>query len=141
MFNDQRDATMEFFAATFPDSAVPNVARTGTDGPIRAAEFAVRGQAIRRHHGGPFFAFCDGFSLDVDCEEQAEVDEYWGKFVMAGARPTQCSWIKDPFGRSWQAVPGRFRQRIRDSDPRKVTAVMEAIMTMVKLDVAARERA
>ncbi|MDA1092097.1 MAG: VOC family protein [Acidobacteria bacterium] len=77
----------------------------------------------------------------VDCEDQAEVDEYGGKLVKAGATPTACGWIKDPFGLSWQIVPKRFMQLIRDSDPRKVKAVMEAMMTMVKLDVAALERA
>ena len=93
------------------------------------------------YNGGPYFAFSEGFSLYVDGEDQAEVDEYWGKLVKAGARPTQCGWIKDPFGLSWQIVPKRFMQLIGDSDSRKVKAVMEAMMTMVKLDVAALERA
>jgi predicted 3-demethylubiquinone-9 3-methyltransferase (glyoxalase superfamily) len=69
------------------------------------------------------------------------VDDYWDKLVQAGATPTQCGWIKDPFGLSWQIVPRRFTELIRDGDPRKVKAVMEAMMTMVKLDVAELERA
>ena len=93
------------------------------------------------YNGGPYFAFSEGFSLFVDCEDQAEVDEYWGKLVKAGASPSQCGWITDPFGLTWQIVPKRFVQLIRDSDPRKVKAVMAAMMTMVKLDVAALERA
>ena len=77
----------------------------------------------------------------MDCEDQAEVDEYWDKLVEAGAEPSQCGWIKDPFGVTWQIVPRRFMELIGDRDSRKVAAVMKAMMTMVKLDVAALERA
>jgi predicted 3-demethylubiquinone-9 3-methyltransferase (glyoxalase superfamily) len=141
MFNDQLEAAMEFYTATFPDSEIRNVARTGKDGPITAAEFVVGGQVFMGYNGGPYFTFSEGFSLYVDCEDQAEVDEYWDKLVKAGAKPTQCGWIKDPFGLSWQIVPQRFIELIRDNDARRVKAVMEAMMTMVKLDVSALERA
>ncbi|MBK9410895.1 MAG: VOC family protein [Gemmatimonadetes bacterium] len=97
MFNDQLDAAIAFYTATFPDSEVRNVARTGTDGPIVSAEFVVGGQVFMGCNGGPYFAFSEGFSLYVDCEDQAGVE--------------------------------------------KVKAVMDAMMTMVKLDVAALERA
>src|SRR5262245_18108139 len=93
------------------------------------------------YNGGPYFSFSEGVSLYVDCADQDEVDRYWDKLVKAGAKPTQCGWIKDPFGLSWQIVPRRFTELIRDRDPRKVKAVMEAMMTMVKLDVAELERA
>jgi len=141
MFNDQLQAAMEFYTATFPDSEIRNVARTGNDGPITSAEFVVGGQVFMGYNGGPYFTFSEGLSLYVDCDDQAEVDEYWDKLVKAGATPTACGWIKDPFGLSWQIVPRRFMELIRDKDARKVQAVMEAMMTMVKLDVAALERA
>jgi predicted 3-demethylubiquinone-9 3-methyltransferase (glyoxalase superfamily) len=92
-------------------------------------------------NGGPHFKFSDGFSLYVDCEDQAEVDEYWDKLVAAGATPTQCGWINDPFGIAWQIVPRRFMQLVGDKDPNKVQAVMDAMLKMVKLDVAALEEA
>ena len=141
MFNDQLEAAIEFYTATFPDSEIRNVARTGKDGPIASAEFVVGGQFFMGYNGGPYFTFSEGLSLYVDCEDQNEVDEYWDKLVRAGAKPTACCWIKDPFGLSWQIVPRRFIELIRDKDPRKVKAVMEAMMTMVKLDVAALEQA
>ena len=141
MFNDQLEAAMTFYTATFPNSEIKNVARTGQDGPIASAEFVVGGQVFMGYNGGPYFTFSEGFSLYVDCEDQAEVDEYWEKLVNAGAEPTACGWIKDPFGISWQIVPRRFMELIRDRDPGKVKAVMEAMMTMVKLDVEALERA
>ena len=141
MFNDQLEAAIEFYTATFPDSRVLNVARTGKDGPINSAEFVVGGQHFMGYNGGPYFSFSEGVSLFVDCADQAEVDEYWDKLVRAGATPSQCGWIKDPFGLSWQIVPRRFTELIRDADPKKVKAVMDAMMTMVKLDVAGLERA
>ncbi len=141
MFNDQLEAAIEFYTATFPDSEIKNVARNGSDGPVMSAEFVVGGQKFMGYNGGSYFTFTEGFSLYVDCEDQAEVDEYWDKLVAAGATPTQCGWITDPFGLSWQIVPRRFMELIGDKDPQKVQAVMAAMMDMIKLDVAALEKA
>lgn len=141
MFNDQLEAAIAFYTTTFPDSEVRNVARTGTDGPVASAEFIVGGQRFMGYNGGPYFSFSEGVSFYVDCADQAEVDEYWDKLVKAGATPTACGWIKDPFGLSWQIVPRRFTELIADANPAKVQAVMAAMMEMVKLDVAALERA
>ena len=141
MFNDQLEAAIEFYTATFPGSEVRHVARNGTDGPVCSAEFVVGGQLFMAYNGGPYFRFSEGVSLYVDCADQAEVDEYWEKIVKAGGKPAQCGWIKDPFGLSWQIVPRRFTELIGDRNPVKVKAVMEAMMTMVKLDVAGLERA
>ena len=141
MFDDQLEAAMAFYTATFPDSEIRNVARTGTDGPITSAEFVVGGQVFMGYNGGSYFSFSEGVSLYVDCDDQAEVDEYWDKLVNAGATPTACGWIKDPFGLSWQIVPRRFMELIRDNNPAKVKATMDAMMTMVKLDIATLERA
>ena len=141
MFNDQLEAAIQFYTATFPDSEVRNLARTGQDGAISSAEFVVGGQRFMGYNGGAYFSFSEGVSLYVDCADQAEVDDYWDKLLQAGATPTACGWIKDPFGLSWQIVPRRFTELIADSDPKKVKAVMDAMMTMVKLDVAALERA
>lgn len=132
---------MAFYTATFPGSEIRNVARTGADGPVSSAEFVVGGQVFMGYNGGPYFSFSEGFSLYVDCADQAEVDDYWDKLVQAGATPTACGWIKDPFGITWQIVPRRFTELIRDSNPAKVKAVMDAMMTMVKLDVAGLEKA
>ncbi len=141
MFNDQLEAAMEFYAATFPDSEIRKVARKGDDGPVTSAEFVVGGQVFMGFNGGPTFNFSSGFSLFVDCEDQAEVDRYWNALIEAGAEPMQCGWITDPFGLTLQIVPRRFMQLIRDDNPSKVQAVMKAMLTMVKLEVAALERA
>ena len=141
MFNDQLEAAIEFYTATFPDSKVKNVARTGKDGPITSAEFVVGGQSFMGYNGGPYFTFSQGFSLFLDCEDQEEVDEYWNKLVDAGATPSQCGWITDQFGVTWQIVPRRFMELINDPNAKKVQGVMEAMLKMVKLDVAALEKA
>ena len=141
MFDDQLEAAIAFYTNTFPDSEIKNVARTGKDGPITSAEFVVGGQSFMGYNGGPYFKFSEGFSLFVDCKDQEEVDEYWTKLTSAGATPSQCGWITDQFGVTWQIVPRRFMELISDKNQKKVQAVMEAMMTMVKLDVAALEGA
>ena len=122
-------------------SEIKNVAQIGEGGPITSAEFVIGGQFFMAYNGGPYFNFSEGFSLFVDCEDQEEVDEYWSKLVNAGATPSQCGWITDQFGVTWQIVPRRFMELIADKNPKKVQAVMEAMMSMIKLDVAALERA
>ncbi|MFN7731317.1 MAG: VOC family protein [Pirellula sp.] len=141
MFNDQLEAAIEFYTATFPDSVIKTVARTGKDGPITSAEFVVGGQSFMGYNGGPYFQFSQGFSLFVRCEDQKEVDHYWERLVSAGATPLQCGWITDPFGVTWQIVPKRFMELIADENPNKVQAVMQAMMTMIKLDVETLEKA
>ena len=141
MFNDQLEAAIAFYTTTFPDSEIKNVARTGKDGPITSAEFVIGGQSFMGYNGGPYFNFSQGFSLFVDCQDQEEVDKYWNKLIGAGATPLQCGWITDPFGVTWQIVPRRFMELISDKNKEKVQAVMDAMMQMVKLDVAALERA
>lgn len=141
MFNDQLEPAIEFYTATFPDSKVVSVARAGKGGPVTSAEFVVGGQSFKAYNGGPHFKFSEAFSLFVECRDQREVDEYWDRLVRAGAKPVKCGWITDRFGLSWQIVPKRFLQLVSDKDPRKAKAVMDAMMQMVKLDVAALERA
>lgn len=141
MFDHQLEAAIDFYTTTFPDSEVRRIARAGDDGPITSAEFVVGGQSFMGFNGGPHFSFSEGVSFFVDCADQAEVDRTWDAFVDAGATPTQCGWIKDPFGLSWQIVPRRFTELIADDNPTRVKAVIDAMMTMKKLDVAALERA
>lgn len=140
MFNDRMDEALEFYAS-FPDSSVTRASRTGKDGPVQSAEFVVGGQTFMAFAGGPHFTFTEGFSLYVDCRDQAEVDFYWKKILDAGGKESMCGWITDPFGLSWQIVPRRFTELIGDSDPKRVSAVIDAMLKMRKLDVAGLEKA
>lgn len=141
MFNNQLEAAIEFYTKTFPDSTVKHAARNGSDASITSAEFVIGGQTFMGYNGGPHFKFSEGFSLFVTCENQAEVDDYWNKLVSAGAKPTRCGWINDQFGVTWQIVPKRFMELVGDSNKNKVKAVIDVMMTMEKLDVAALEKA
>ncbi|MCA8918709.1 MAG: VOC family protein [Planctomycetes bacterium] len=141
MFNEGLEQAIEFYTATFPNSEVCNIAQAGKDGPITSAEFVIGGQRFMGYNGGPHFKFSEAFSLFVNCEDQAEVDEYWAKLLAIGAKPTQCGWINDPWGVSWQIVPKRFMELVADNDSNKVKAVIAAMMEMEKLDVAGLEAA
>ncbi|AKU92670.1 VOC family protein [Vulgatibacter incomptus] len=141
MFNDQLEAAVEFYTATFPGSEVRSMSRACVDGPVTSAEFIVGGQRFMGFNGRPHFRFTEGFSLFVSCEDQREVDEYWEKIVRAGGKPSKCGWITDPFGLSWQIIPRRFVELVGDPNPAKVHAVVTAMMKMTKFDVAALEEA
>ena len=141
MFASGLEDAIAFYTSTFPDSQVRRLSRGGDDGPLVSAEFVVGGQRFMGFNGGDYFSFSEGVSLFVDCEDQAEVDRYWDALVAGGATPTQCGWIKDRFGLSWQIVPRRFMELMADPNPARVQAVVAAMMTMQKLDVAALEAA
>jgi predicted 3-demethylubiquinone-9 3-methyltransferase (glyoxalase superfamily) len=141
MFDNQLEAAIEFYTSTFPDSKIINTIHAGNNGPIISAEFIVGGQRIMGYNGGAHFEFRDSFSLFVNCENQEEVDKYWNKLVSAGAKPVRCGWITDQFGLSWQIIPKRFIELISSTDTKKVNAVMDAMMKMVKFDVAGLEKA
>lgn len=141
MFDDQLGPALDLYMSIFPDSRILQRAQAGENGPVISAEFVVGGQRFMAFNGGPHFKFTDAFSIFVRCEDQAEVDRYWDALVQAGAKPVMCGWITDPFGLSWQIVPKRFMELIGDSNPAKSQAVMRAMRTMVKLDVAGLEKA
>ena len=141
MFDDQLEAAIEFYVATFPDSQVTSVKRAGPGRSVVSAELVIGGQRLMAYNGGSHFKFSDGFSLFVACDDQQEVDSYWEKLIAAGATPTRCGWITDPFGLSWQIVPKRFMELMGDANPAKVQAVIAAMMKMQKLDIAALEKA
>jgi len=134
MFNNNLDAALELYTAIFPGSKVLSKM-------AQSAEFTVGGQKFMAYNGGPHFKFSDAFSVYIRCEDQAEVDRYWSALLKVGAKPTMCGWINDPFGLAWQIVPRRFEELLADKNPKKVKAVVDAMLKMQKLDVAALEKA
>jgi predicted 3-demethylubiquinone-9 3-methyltransferase (glyoxalase superfamily) len=103
-------------------------------------EFRLNDQTFVALNGGPHYQFSPATSFVINCDTQDEVDHYWEKLSEDG-EPNQCGWTTDKFGVTWQIVPRRFMELIGDKNPKKVQAVMAAMMTMVKLDVAALEKA
>lgn len=101
------------------------------------ASFELEGQQFTALNGGPHFKFTEAISLFVNCETQAEVDELWDKLSEDG-HTQQCGWLKDKFGLSWQIVPSVLTELMNDLDPQKSRMVMEAMLQMIKIDIAAR---
>ena len=134
MFNNNLDAALKLYAQIFPGTKIDS--RSG-----QSAEFTVFGQRFMAFDGGPHFKFSDAFSIFVSCEDQREVDTYWNALLKAGSKPTMCGWINDPFGVAWQIVPKRFMEMMGDKNPTKVKAVVDAMLKMQKLDIAALEKA
>jgi predicted 3-demethylubiquinone-9 3-methyltransferase (glyoxalase superfamily) len=103
-------------------------------------EFELDGQPFTALNGGPQFPFTEAISLVVNCKDQKEVDDYWGKLTRGG-KEVQCGWLKDKYGVSWQIVPTIVPELMSDKDPAKRDRVMAAVMKMVKPDIAAMKRA
>jgi predicted 3-demethylubiquinone-9 3-methyltransferase (glyoxalase superfamily) len=104
-------------------------------------EFTLAGLSYQGLNGGPHDPFNDAISLSVSCKDQAEVDRLWGALIADGGKEVQCGWLKDKFGVAWQIVPEELFAMLHDKDRSRSKRVMEAMMQMVKLDLAALRRA
>jgi predicted 3-demethylubiquinone-9 3-methyltransferase (glyoxalase superfamily) len=137
----------EFYAATFPDSHVGPTMNAATDYPGGSqgneltVEFTVLGQAFLGLNGGPNFKPNEAVSFLVYTEDQEETDRYWNAIVSNGGQESECGWCKDRWGFSWQITPRTLMEGMADPDPATAKRVMEAMMTMRKIDISAIERA
>ena len=144
-FDNNAEEAINFYCSIFPDAKLLNATRYGEAGPgpkgsLLSASFQLAGQEFAGLNGGPMFKFNEAVSLVVNCESQAEVDAYWEK-LSAGGQPGQCGWLKDKFGLSWQIVPTALPKLLQHPDPAKAARVMQAMLQMKKLDIAALEQA
>ena len=105
------------------------------------AAFELEGQKFTALNGGPRFKFNESVSFVVNCETQEEIDYFWEKLSSDGGQESQCGWLKDKFGLSWQVVPTILPELISSKDPKKSERVMQAIMQMKKLDIAKLKQA
>jgi predicted 3-demethylubiquinone-9 3-methyltransferase (glyoxalase superfamily) len=105
------------------------------------AEFQLEGQNFVAINGGPHFKFTEAISFVVDCETQEEVDYFWEKLTADGGQESQCAWLKDKYGLSWQIVPRVLIEMLQDKDAQKAQRVMEAMLQMRKIDIATLKRA
>ena len=146
-FDGNAEEAATFYAATFPDSRIDRVNRSPADypsgkaGDVLTVEFTVLGLAFVGLNGGPHFRFTEAVSFQVFTQTQEETDRYWNAIVDGGGTASQCSWCKDRFGLSWQIVPRALSEAMIDPDPAAAKRVMEAMMTMGKIDIAAIEAA
>jgi predicted 3-demethylubiquinone-9 3-methyltransferase (glyoxalase superfamily) len=144
-FNDQAEEAVKLYTSVFKNSRIISTSRYGDAGPgpkgsLMSANFELDGQEFVALNGGPSFTFTEGISLFVDCETQAEVDEYWKK-LSAGGSEGRCGWLKDRFGVSWQVVPRVLSQLLNDPDPARAGRAMNAMLQMNKIEIEQLEEA
>jgi predicted 3-demethylubiquinone-9 3-methyltransferase (glyoxalase superfamily) len=146
-FNKNAEEAAKFYAATFPDSRVTAVHKSPSDypdgkaGDVLTVEFTVLGQPFVGLNGGPAFTFDEAISFQVFTDTQEETDRYWNAIVRNGGQESECSWCKDKFGVSWQIVPRVLIDAMNDADTAAAKRVMDAMMTMKKIDIATIEAA
>ncbi|HEY3948243.1 VOC family protein [Phenylobacterium sp.] len=139
-FDNQARPAAEFYVSVFPNSKIlTDLSNTesapGPTGDVMVVDFEIDGQRVTALNGGPVYKLSAAFSFVIDCEDQAEVDYYWDK-LLEGGQPSQCGWLTDRFGLSWQVVPKALFECIGGPDPAGRERAMAAMMQMVKLDVA-----
>lgn len=136
-FDDQAEQAAKLYTSLFERSKITGVS-PGPDGKVMSVSFELDGQSYIALNGGPSFSFASGISLLVSCDTQAEVDHFWNGLTAYGGSEDRCGWLKDKFGVSWQIIPTALTRGL--SSPR-AGAVVQAMLGMKKLDVAALEKA
>jgi predicted 3-demethylubiquinone-9 3-methyltransferase (glyoxalase superfamily) len=144
-FDNQAEEAMNFYISLFKNSKVLNISRYGKDaaypeGTAFLVTFQLDGQEVMALNAGPEFKFTEAISMYVNCETQAEVDTLWEK-LSEGGEESQCGWLKDKYGLSWQIVPTALGQLMNDKDPEKAKRVMQALLKMSKIDIKKLEEA
>ena len=148
-FDTQAEEAAKFYCSVFKNAKITAISRypeAGQDihrkppGSVMVVAFEIDGMPFTALNGGPNFKFDEAVSFQVLCETQADIDYYWDKLT-EGGQEGPCGWLKDKFGLSWQVVPAAIPKMMADPDAKKSARVMNAFMTMKKLDLAAIERA
>ncbi len=142
----EAEEAAHFYASILPDSRVERVTAlrsetpSGPPGSVKVVDFTLLGQRFQAMSAGPHHEFNDAISLVVLCDDQAELDRYWNA-LLDGGQPQACGWLIDRFGLRWQIVPAQFDTWMRDADPERSKRVTDAMLQMIKLNIAALEKA
>ena len=143
----EAEEAARFYASIFPDSRIDGVwslpaeSPSGPAGSVKIVDFTVLGQRFQAITAGPHHEFNDAISIVVLCDDQAELDRYWNALLAGGGKPQACGWINDKYGVRWQIVPKVMDDLMQDKDQAKAKRVTDAMLQMVKFDIAALERA
>jgi predicted 3-demethylubiquinone-9 3-methyltransferase (glyoxalase superfamily) len=143
----EAEEAARFYTSIFPDSHVDRVSAmqsespSGPPGSVKVVDFTLFGQQFQAMTAGPHHDFNDAISLAVACDDQAELDRYWHAFLEAGGKPQACGWLIDRWGVRWQIYPAIISEMMADKDPARSKRATDAMMQMVKLDIAALEKA
>jgi predicted 3-demethylubiquinone-9 3-methyltransferase (glyoxalase superfamily) len=148
-FDSEAEEAAKFYTSIFKNSKIgattyydeeSSKAAGRPKGSVLTVDFELEGQSFMALNGGPMFKFTEAVSLVINCENQNEVDYFWEK-LLAGGQESECGWLKDKFGLSWQVTPTILLEMIKDKDPQKAQRVMAAMLKMRKIDIATIERA
>jgi predicted 3-demethylubiquinone-9 3-methyltransferase (glyoxalase superfamily) len=144
-FDDNLEEAVEFYTSIFPNSSIEELHRTteagpGEPGTVLSGIFVLDGARFMGINGGPHFHFSEAVSFMVQCKDQDEVDYYWDRLV-DGGEESQCGWLKDRFGLSWQITPNRLFELISDPDGARAAAATKAMHGMRKIVIAELEEA
>ena len=143
----EAEEAARFYASIFPDSRVDRVTTLQSDSPsgppgsVTVVDFTLLGQRFQAMRAGPHPEFNDAISIVVRCDDQAELDRYWDALLEGGGKPQACGWLIDRYGLRWQVVPAVLERLMSDRDPARSKRVTDALLKMVKLDIAELERA
>jgi len=138
-FDGQAEEAAKFYVSIFKNSKIIGT-MPGPGEAVAGVTFELDGQIFMSINGGPHFKFTEAISLYIDCKDQKEVDYYWEK-LSEGGEESQCGWLKDKFGLSWQVIPKALTDGFQDKDPQTVNRVMQAMLKMKKINVAEIEKA
>jgi predicted 3-demethylubiquinone-9 3-methyltransferase (glyoxalase superfamily) len=139
-FDTQAEEAMNFYCSLFRNSKVLGIT-PGPNGTAFSVSFVLEGQEFIALNAGPQFKFNEAVSFFVNCETQDEVDELWEKLTADGGEESQCGWLKDKYGLSWQIVPSALGELMGDKDPVKANRVMQAMLQMRKIDIQILQQA
>ncbi len=143
----EAEEAARFYASIFPGSRVDRVtplmseSPSGPPGSVRVVDFTLFGQRFQAISAGPHHEFNDAISMVVRCDDQVELDRYWNALLEGGGKAQACGWLSDRFGLRWQIVPAVLDEMMRDEDATRSKRVTDALLTMVKIDIATLERA
>jgi predicted 3-demethylubiquinone-9 3-methyltransferase (glyoxalase superfamily) len=142
-FTEQVREAVEFYVSVVPDSAIIRTTDVPTEaaGGVKVVEFRLGGQNFVAFEAEPFEAFNHAFSIAVECDSQEELDRVWDAFLAHGGTAEHCGWLKDRWGLSWQIVPRVLGDMVADPDRERARRATEAMLSMIKFDIAALERA
>jgi predicted 3-demethylubiquinone-9 3-methyltransferase (glyoxalase superfamily) len=146
-FDGDAEEAAAFYVTLFPDSRIDRVVRSPADNPsmkkggVLVVDFTLDGQKYTGLNGGPQFHFTEAVSFQVHCDDQAEVDRLWDAIEGNGGKPSACGWISDRWGLSWQITPRQLLEMIASEDRAAAERAMQAMLDMVKLDIAQLQRA
>jgi predicted 3-demethylubiquinone-9 3-methyltransferase (glyoxalase superfamily) len=144
-FNDQAEEAAKFYVSVFKNSKVLGINHyppesPGKEGSVMTVKFELDGEEIVALNGGPHFTLSEAFSFWVKCDTQEEIDYFWEK-LSEGGKTSECGWLKDKFGLSWQIVPSSIEEWISEEDPERKNRVLKAVWQMQKLDLKTLQEA